>query len=68
MTVVLDGGALALADVAAVARDGVRVSVGPDAARRVAAARRFVDEVAGTTAPIYGITTGFAPLRWMSVK
>ncbi len=63
MTLVLDGGPLALADVAAVARDGVRVSVGPEAARRVAEARRFVDEVAGATAPIYGITTGVGKLK-----
>ena len=48
MTVVLDGGPLALADVAAVSRDGAHVSVGPEAARRVAEARRFVDEVAGS--------------------
>ena len=63
MTVVLDGRPLALADVAAVARGGVRVSVGPEAARRVAEARRFVDEVAGATAPIYGITTGVGKLK-----
>jgi histidine ammonia-lyase len=63
MTVVLDGGPLALADVAAVARAGVRVSVGPEAARRVAEARRFVEEVAGAAAPIYGITTGVGKLK-----
>jgi histidine ammonia-lyase len=63
VSVVLDGGPLALADVAAVARDGARVSVGADAARRVAEARRFVDELAGATAPIYGITTGVGKLK-----
>jgi histidine ammonia-lyase len=63
MTVVLDGGPLALADVAAVARRGMRVAVGPEAARRVAEARRFVDEVARATAPIYGITTGVGKLK-----
>jgi histidine ammonia-lyase len=63
MSVVLDGGPLALADVAAVAREGARVSVGAAGARRVDAARRFVDDVAGTEAPIYGITTGVGKLK-----
>jgi len=63
MTVVLDGGPLALDDVAAVARRGAPVSVGPNAARRVAEGRRFVDELADAATPVYGITTGVGKLK-----
>jgi len=63
VSVVLDGGPLRLEDVAAVARDGAPVRVGAEAARRVAESRRFVDELAGTAAPVYGITTGVGKLK-----
>jgi histidine ammonia-lyase len=63
VTVVLDGGPLALDDVSAVARAGVAVSIGPNAARRVAEARRFVNELAHAAAPVYGITTGVGKLK-----
>jgi histidine ammonia-lyase len=63
VTVVLDGGPLALEDVAAVARDGAGARVGEEAARRVGEARRFVDELVGASTPIYGITTGVGKLK-----
>src|SRR5438034_1761225 len=63
VTVVLDAGPIALEDVRAVACDGAAVSVGPEAARRVAESRRYVDELTGTSAPIYGITTGVGKLK-----
>ena len=63
VSVVLDGGPLALADVAAVARERAVVAVGPAAGQRVAEARRFVEEVAGAAEPIYGITTGVGKLK-----
>jgi histidine ammonia-lyase len=63
VSVVLDGGPLALADVAAVARERATGAVGPAAGQRVDEARRFVEEVAGATQPIYGITTGVGKLK-----
>jgi histidine ammonia-lyase len=63
MTVVLDGGPLAIDDVVAVARHGDAVRVGPEAARRLAKARAYVEELAGTAAPVYGITTGVGKLK-----
>jgi histidine ammonia-lyase len=63
VTVVLDGGALAIEDVVAVARGGVEVRVGPEAARRVARARAYVEELASAGAPVYGITTGVGKLK-----
>ena len=61
--IVLDGGPLAIDDLVAVARDGARVRMGAEGMRRVEAARRFVDDVAGSAAPIYGITTGVGKLK-----
>ena len=61
--VVLDGGALPLEAVAAVARGGARVEVAPTALRRLAAARAFVERVGAGTAPVYGITTGVGKLK-----
>jgi histidine ammonia-lyase len=61
--VVLDGGPLALAAVDAVARRDAHVSLAPDAARRLTAARVFVDRLAGGAEPIYGITTGVGKLK-----
>ena len=63
MSVVLDGGALTTADVVAVARDGVSVSLGPAATRRLVETRRFIDDLSGDAAPIYGITTGVGKLK-----
>ena len=62
-TVVLDGGPLALEDVRVVASDGAKVRLGPEAARRISEARRYVDEIADASAPIYGITTGVGKLK-----
>ena len=61
--VVLDGGPLALPDVEAVARGGATVRLGPVAEQRVAAARRFVEELAHAATPVYGITTGVGKLK-----
>ena len=63
VTVALDGGPLTLPMVDAVARGGARVSVGAEAQRRIGEARRFVDELVGSSAPIYGITTGVGKLK-----
>ena len=63
MTVVLDGGPLEIDDVVAVARDDAEVRVGAEAAHRVASARRYVEELSGATAPVYGITTGVGKLK-----
>jgi len=63
VSVTLDGGPVALTDVLAVAREGATVALGAEGRRRLAAARRFVDDIAGAAAPIYGITTGVGKLK-----
>ena len=60
---VLDGGPLALDDVEAVARERREVALAPVAVARLAAARAFVDRLAGGAEPIYGITTGVGKLK-----
>jgi histidine ammonia-lyase len=63
VSVTLDGGPLTPAVVEAVARGGARVSIGGEATRRIRDARRFVDDLVGSSAPIYGITTGVGKLK-----
>ncbi len=57
---------LTLADVAAVAREGVAVRLAPAAAERVQAARAFVERIGAENRTVYGVTTGFGHLS--SVK
>ena len=61
--VVLDGSALALEAVEAVARRGARVELSPQARQAVARSREFVDRLAADGAPVYGITTGVGKLK-----
>lgn len=58
----LDGQALSLADVIAVARHGRRVHLGPTAREQMAAAQALVARIAGGDRPVYGINTGFGSL------
>jgi histidine ammonia-lyase len=50
------------AEVVAVARDGARVEMSPESLDRLRAARVFVDEMAASSAAVYGISTGFGAL------
>jgi histidine ammonia-lyase len=63
LTIVLDGGPLALEAVEAVARHGAPVALGSDARGRLQSGRDFVDRLSGGTEPIYGITTGVGKLK-----
>lgn len=64
----LTGGPLTIAEVVSVARDGVRVELGVDAADAVAAARRIVEAAADGVDPVYGINTGFGSLSQHRVQ
>ena len=59
----LDGGALPLGDVEAVARRGDEVALGPPRRSGSRRGREFVDRLAGGAEPIYGITTGVGKLK-----
>jgi histidine ammonia-lyase len=58
----LNGQALTLSDVAAVALDGEEVKVSDLARPRVLASREVVEEIIARDAVVYGVTTGFGKL------
>jgi len=57
---------ITLAEVAAVAREGVQVSLSQAAKQRIQAARDLVDRICRENRTVYGVTTGFGHLS--SVK
>ena len=63
MSVTLDGQSLRSADVAAVARHGERVTLGPTAKTRLKAARDLVDRLVREDRVVYGLTTGVGALK-----
>jgi histidine ammonia-lyase len=61
-TCVLGPGPPSAAEVLAVARDGMRVTLAPEAREAIAASRRVVERLAAGDQPSYGISTGFGSL------
>jgi len=55
-------GPLSFADVVAVARGGAAVSLSGPAETEIAASRKVIEDLAGDTAPHYGVSTGFGAL------
>jgi histidine ammonia-lyase len=49
-------------DVVAVARDGARIELAPEALAALAKAREVIDELAASGEPVYGVSTGFGAL------
>lgn len=58
----VDGKQLRLEDIRAVAEQGAEIRISRDARKKVAAARRLVEEKFAQGAAIYGVTTGFGRL------
>jgi histidine ammonia-lyase len=58
----LNGQALTLSDIAAVALDGEGVKISPPAHPRILASRKLVEEIIARDATVYGVTTGFGKL------
>jgi len=65
-SIVLDGGSLAIGDVAAVA-DGAPVSLAPAARSRMARTRAIVDAIVERRDVVYGVTTGFGKLSDVAI-
>lgn len=63
----LNGEALTIDEVVAVARHRARVSLAPEAEHRVACCRRMVDLLLERGEKVYGLTTGFGKLRDHSI-
>jgi histidine ammonia-lyase len=59
---VLDGQALTLDEIDAVAHAGLRVEVAADALRRVAESRGLIEKILGAGETVYGVNTGFGKL------
>jgi histidine ammonia-lyase len=57
--IALNGSALTLDELLAIADEGEQVTIAADAAERVRAARRVVDAHAAGDEPVYGVNTGF---------
>ncbi len=57
-TLILDGGSLTIKDVAAVAREYVKVDICPEAMGRIEGGRRLVYELAESDVPVYGFNRG----------
>ncbi|MEV6770046.1 histidine ammonia-lyase [Nocardia sp. NPDC051030] len=60
--VLVGAGALTLADVVAVAREGARVELDAEGLARLGRVRRHIDELADSERPVYGVSTGFGAL------
>ena len=60
--IVVDGSALTVEDVVAVAYGQARASLGPDVPRRMETSRSVVVRALSGDAPVYGVNTGFGAL------
>jgi len=58
----LNGHALTLEQIAAVAVDGEYVTISPSAGPRVAASRKLIEEIVDRDEVVYGVNTGFGKL------
>lgn len=66
--VTLTGRDLTIEDVIAVARFGAKAAVSEDAAARMRASRKRVEEIVKSGVPTYGINTGFGDFSTVSIK
>lgn len=60
--VLIDTGGLAADDVIAVARQGASVTLSPRALKAMADSRAHIEALAASSAPVYGVSTGFGAL------
>ena len=65
---VLDGQALTLDEIDAVAHAGLRVEVAADALRRVAESRGLIERILAAGETVYGVNTGFGKLADVHVR
>lgn len=61
-------GAIAPEDVVRVAREGATVELSPEARDAIKRARAYVDELAASDEPVYGISTGFGALATRHIE
>jgi histidine ammonia-lyase len=68
MSVDINGRALSVAEVVAVARHFAAVTLGSDSVARILAARAVIDTIAAEERKVYGVTTGFGHLSRVRIK
>lgn len=68
MSVIINGQALSVAEVVAVARHFARVTLGEDSVTRILAARAVIDTIAAEERKVYGVTTGFGHLSRVRIQ
>lgn len=66
-TVVLNPQGLTMSDVVAVARENARVAISEQSLLAMAKTRAIVEDLANSTEPVYGISTGFGALANTSI-
>lgn len=62
MTVLLNSNSLTMSELVAIARDGVRVEIAPEALEAMGQTRAHIESLAKGSEPVYGISTGFGAL------
>lgn len=60
--IVLDGDSLDIADLAAIARSGLKISLAPSVGERLEKARKVIEGAIASKKTVYGVTTGFGAL------
>ena len=65
---ILDGQALTLDEIEAVALGGCRVEIAPEARRRVAESRGLIESILAAGETVYGVNTGFGKLADVHVR
>ncbi len=61
-TAVVSTGPLSIADVVSVARAGAQVRISEESLAAITASRAYVDDMASSGRPVYGVSTGFGAL------
>ena len=64
----LDGQALTLAEIAAVAFGDAPVQIAPSARPRILASRKVVEDIIARDAVVYGVSTGFGKLSDVRIR
>ena len=66
-SVQVDGKSLSLDALRAVAEDGARVTLAPDAKVRMQVSRAIIEKIVASGAAVYGVTTGFGKMSDVSI-
>lgn len=66
--ILLDADGMTVEDLAAIARQGVKVQLTKDSEKRIAKSRKLIEQWVREEKTIYGVTTGFGALSDVSIS